>query len=159
MITIKATAVNSTDECRNIMLNGITIKRKSYVIFTPSVFMKNEIVGELRDNNIWLQKTKFKLYAGLSRIFVGKIVNESGGVIIVGKFAYTIFHKVISLAIALIILAVMYNTGLFTPTFSLVSVLIPTIFAVVIFGYFSINTVIHRKDELEVIEFIKHMLT
>ncbi|MEA4848853.1 MAG: hypothetical protein VB106_16600 [Clostridiaceae bacterium] len=157
MKAIEISTEKNIEECTVLIKKSIVLKQKSYVLLTPSIFHKDEIVGNVIDNKIWLQKTRPKLYSGVSRMFVANIVSENGNAIIKGRFEYPIFYKILSFILCAALVAVMFFTNLFSPEFNIRSIFAPLIFVLTIYGFFFVNTLIHKTEEREIMIFIRFL--
>ena len=150
MKTISIISKFDYDECIKILLNNISVKDKTYLYFIPSIFKKDEIIGNIKGNQFWLCKTKPNIYYGLFRIFTGKIAIKECNICITGKFRFPWFVRIIDVMLLIALIAILITPG----TIYVVPLLLAIIF---IIGYHLFNILSYKKDELELISFLESL--
>jgi hypothetical protein len=136
------------EKCVEVLLSNISVKDKNYLYFVPSILKKEEIIGNVSGTKFWLRKTKPSVYYGLFRIFLGRMISESGNTKIVGRFRFPLFIRMIDIMLFFGLFAILLFSGTIYELPLLITVIL-------IIGYHYLNILINKKQEMAIVEFLK----
>ncbi len=137
---------NSYDEV--IRIFNETLKKPVFVV--SSMFYKDEFLGVIKYNKFWIRKTRSRYTEGYVRAFYGIItVDEGNNVIIKGKFCLLYKYKISYILFFIIanLIAIKINGINITPV----------IVSILIFFFLRIGILFYRKEEKDVIDFLKSL--
>jgi hypothetical protein len=154
----------SIEECKKLLSEHIVAYKRNPSYRTPSLLLKDEIIGNVNGEVFWLQKTKPRLFNGFTRVFKGNLVCENGKTKIAGKFVFPAIYKIIAL---LIMLAVTIRSfadvienyaevgivGSVTGELGLLAV----VYCIVV-GFMGLNILLYKDEEKSVIAFLNDVM-
>ncbi len=129
----------SSEECRIILKQNIVVHNINPTLIMATYFLKNEMIGDVFDNEFWLQKIIPRYYHGVPRLFKGKIIDDNGKTLIMGKFKYPIIYVIFFLYI-------------FVAVVNSLTARIIVFFVLLVIS--KLNILLYKKEEAEVISFL-----
>ncbi len=82
----------SPEVCKMLLQKNIKECSVTRIFLRPGFSLKNEFIGQDKNDRFWLQKTRRRLYHNnIARIFRGIIYKENKKTVIEGKFCFPVY--------------------------------------------------------------------
>lgn len=153
------------EECIDILKQNIVIKKRSFSIYTPNIIYNNEIVGDVKKTEFWIEKIKARYVYTISRAFEGKFHQDEGKVKIAGKFKFPKQYFILGFGFVGIVTFLICKSNIqhiiaggefsFQMLYGLAG---PLLLLISLVGLSYLSIFIHRRDEQYIIDFLKQKL-
>lgn len=126
--------------------------------FTPNLFLKDEFVGNVEGDNIWLQKIEPGFFNFPGRVFSGKISRCEGGVTIQGKFKFYSSSLILTI-VAICFVTLFFSSGLwrYDTNGIVVNVIVIVCLDVLIIAHLFLNIPLRGKSEAFVTHYLENL--